>query len=243
MDRRTLRILEPFTRRRVRHLGTTIYTDLPAFSAYKRAELFWNIYERTECVYIKQYLAGSDLVIELGAGLGVSSAHIATGLAGGAQLLCVEANPALLSSLERNVAAHVQRHGVHSKVVNAAVGRDGQRSVLDVHGDPLVSRVSEAADAGAEVVAIRARSLNSLVQEIGARPYDLVCDIEGAEAHFIVGEDRSGLRLCRRLIIELHSCTVAQTAYAPDDLLSALRERWGFNLLARKGPIVALARN
>jgi FkbM family methyltransferase len=223
-------------------LGTTIYTDRPEFSAYKRAQLLWNIYGRTECVYIRRYLSCSELVIELGAGLGVSSAHIARVLVPARELLCAEANPGLPPAIYRNIAPHVRRRGLRARTVNAAVGRDRRPSILNVHADPLASRVSEAADATGVAIPAEGRSLQTLIQEMESRPYDLVCDIEGAEAHFIVGEDESGLRLCRRLIIELHVATVDDTCYTPDDLLNVLQERWGFSLVARKGPVAALAR-
>ena len=91
-------------------------------------------------------------------------------------------------------------------------------------------------------IPVATRSLPSLVQDTGLGSFDLVCDIEGTEADFIVRPVQSGLESCRRVIIELHSCAVDGAIYSPDDLLSILRRRWGFSLLERKGPVAALAR-
>jgi FkbM family methyltransferase len=237
-----VRALEPFTRRRVRHLGTTIQTDNMPFSPYTRAELFWGLYERTECTFIRQYLQGSKRVVELGSGLGVSSAHIASALAPGSQLVCVEANPDFLPAIERNVARHTKRLSIRSTLLNAAIGREGETCALSTDPNPYARTTSAAEPYSAASALIPARSLTALLNQIGFGSYDLVCDIEGAEVNFIVGDDCHALQQCRTLVAELHDCNLGGTEYTPDDLLQALNKRWGFAVQARKGAVVALRR-
>jgi FkbM family methyltransferase len=237
-----VKALEPITRHRVRHLGTTISTDLAIFSPYTRAELFWGLYERAECVYIDRYIHGSDRVLELGGGLGVSSAHIAAGLAPRAQLLCVEANPAFVPAIERNVVPHVRRLNLRARVLNAALAADADFVHLRTDDNPFASHVTARRPSeGRDGVIVPSRSLSSLIKELSSLPYDLVCDIEGAEAAFILGGDDDGLAECRRLVIEVHRCSLHGKFYTADDLLDVLRNRWGFQLLECKGPVAALA--
>jgi FkbM family methyltransferase len=243
MSPQAVRLVEPCTRRRIRHLGVTIQCDPEIFSPYTRAELFWGLYERAECDYIRRYLDGSTYSIELGAGLGVSSAHVAAGLAPGATLICVEANPTFMSAVERNVAPYARRSHVDATVINAAIGPGSGTSTLNIQANPFASSTSTYAGAGSvDRVQVATRSLQSIVEEYQPASFDLVCDIEGAEGGVIMCGGQSGLERCRRLVIELHPCSVGGTILTPDDLLRALSQRWGFSVLARKGPIAALAR-
>jgi FkbM family methyltransferase len=147
-------------------------------------------------------------------------------------------------AVERNIEPYVRRSGSHSSVVNAAIWSGDGASTLNIQANPFASSITTAA-AGRSVASVRVatRSLESIVEEHQPDSFDLVCDIEGAEGTFIMCEGRSGLERCRRLIIELHACTVAGIAVTPEDLLRALSERWGFSLLAHKGPVAALARH
>jgi FkbM family methyltransferase len=244
MSRLSVALVEPLTRKRIRHLGVTVWPDLQLMGPYTRAELFWGIFERTECRFIKRYLSGSDCVIELGAGIGATSAHIAAGLAHGATFVSLEANPAFVPMIERNIAPHVRQSRLQTTVKNVAISPDDGESVLMIAANPFVSRVGAAADGPIVAhVTVATRSLSSLVEEYGSGSIDLVCDIEGAEGDLIVRPGRSGLESCRRVIIELHGCAIDGVVYSPDDLLTMLRTRGGFSVLDRKGSVAALARN
>jgi FkbM family methyltransferase len=154
----------------------------------------------------------------------------------------VEANPAFVPMIERNIAPHVQRSSLQTTVKNVAISPDDGESVLMVAANPFVSRVGTAADDPIVArVTVATRSLSSLVDEYGLGPIDLVCDIEGTEGDLIVRPGRSGLESCRRVIIELHGCAIDGVVYSPDDLLTILRTRWGFSVLDRKGPVAALS--
>jgi FkbM family methyltransferase len=244
MTRPVVRIVEPLTRRRVRHMGVTIRTDALRFEAWTRVGLFWSLYERHGCLYIRRYLKDSPFVVELGAGLGVSSAHIATGLARGGTLVCVEANPDFLPSIRCNLGPPLRRSGANATVINAAVGVSNGCGVLNLRANPFASYVSRTADPGSiRTTTVHIRSLESIVEEHQPRAFDLVSDIEGAEAQLIMGDDPTGLEHCRRMIIELHESAVDGRRLSPDDLLRALRIRWGFRVLAQNGPVVALVRS
>jgi FkbM family methyltransferase len=243
MSKLGVQVAEPLTRRRIRHLGVTIHPDPSLVAAFTRAEMFWGLFERAECSYIRQHLRGSRYVIELGAGLGVSSTHIAAGLAPGGALICVEANAAFISAIRRNVEPYIQRSGSTATIINSAIGAHDGTAVLNVDVNPFASYVGTAPDPRSVMaIEIGTRSLYSIVEEHQPEYFDLVCDIEGAESEFIVSGPPESLDRCRQLIIELHDCRVGGEALGPEDLLQALRERWGFRVVARKGPVASLAR-
>lgn len=239
-----VRMLEPLTRRGIRHLGLRVRADPDLVPPYTRAEIFWGIYERAEAVFIRRYLRGRSHVIELGAGLGITSAHIAAGLAPGGNLICAEANPDFLPSVRRNLEAPSARAGVTVTVLHTAVGPSTGAATLLVDANPFASRVTlSAPPSNTKTVPVSSCSLSCIIGHMQQAPIDLVCDIEGAEANFILADGPSGLERCGRLVIELHDSTLDGISYTVEDLLSALTQRWGFTVLERKGPIVALARD
>jgi FkbM family methyltransferase len=239
-----VRAVDPITRRRVRHRGIVIQTDHEAFAPYTRAELFWGLYERTEISFIRRFLRDSTAVIEFGAGLGVASAHIASQMRPGGVLICVEANPAVLSITRRNLEAQAQRANVNAQLVHAALAEQPGETTFVVESNLFASHIasSRAPDASGATTTVRTVTLQSIRDEHGLDAFDLVCDIEGAEAQFIAGAD-IGLEGCERLIIELHPCSHGELSYSVDDLVRILRERWDFEVLAMKDDVAALQRH
>jgi FkbM family methyltransferase len=229
------------TRRRVRHRGLTIRTDHPAFTPRTRAELFWGLYERAEITFLRRFLRESSAVIELGAGRGVSSAHIAATMPPGGTLVCVEANPHVLEITGRNLQQHAGPRDIDARLVNAAMAEPSEQTTFVVEPDLLESHLGVDKGGTGDAVTIPSVTLQQLRVEQRIDVFDLVSDVEGAEAQFIVGSDL-GLDGCRTLVIELHDCSYEGIDYSAEDLLRSLKERWGFRILARKGPVAALRR-
>jgi FkbM family methyltransferase len=237
-----VRAVARITRSRVRHRGVTIRTDHPAFTPHTRAELFWGLYERAEITFLRRFLRESTAVIELGAGRGVSSAHIASTMTPGGVLVCVEANPHVLEIIGRNLHQQAAPRGIDARLLNAALAEPPERTTFLVEPDLLASHLAGDSVGTGEAVTVSSVTLQQLREEQRIDAYDLVSDVEGAEAQFIIGSD-AGLDGCRTLVIELHSCSYEGVGYSAEDLLAALQERWGFRILARKGPVVALHRS
>ena len=89
---------------RVRHHGLWFDVRGSDFSRQVRAQMFWGVYESAETRMVRGLLRGSTTVVELGSSLGVTSAHIASLMAPGGHLVCVEANPRLLAGLRGRLA-------------------------------------------------------------------------------------------------------------------------------------------
>ena len=100
------RLIGTLTRNRIRHQGLWFDTRSPDFSPRVRAQMFWGGYEGAETRMIRSFLRGSPNVVELGGSLGVTTAHIATVMAPGGHLVCVEANPGLIHGLTERAAPH-----------------------------------------------------------------------------------------------------------------------------------------
>src|SRR4051794_24308750 len=85
-----VRLIAAITRRYVRNQGLLLDVRDNTFDPRTRSSLFWGIYERHEIQFIRSALKGATAVVELGAGRGVSTAHIASLLPSGATLIAVE---------------------------------------------------------------------------------------------------------------------------------------------------------
>jgi FkbM family methyltransferase len=235
------KIVGPLVKRRVRHMGATLTIDSTA-SAKVRAQLFWNLYERSEVKLVRKHLAGSRAVIDLGSGLGVTATHLASIMAPGGTLVCVEANPDLLPAIKRSASRYADRSEIEVSVLNRAIGDPGWGTLERAHRVASTRVVSNSANSNGQRV--ESLQLAEIAEGAGLNAFDLVCDIEGAEASFIDPRpgEKSGLEHCDRLVIELHSTQHGDRDLGEDELLELLQERWGFDVLERRGRVVALAR-
>ena len=186
-------------RNRLPFRGVTVdVRDAPVENATK-ARLFFGMYESAECRFVAKYLRPELNTVELGASIGAISCQILRRLNAGTWYCCVEANPCLIKTLKKNV----DNNGSHvkTKVYHAAVAYKSKTVSFGVSSDNRVSSLNgEGSNAAVTVDAV---TLGSIVPE---GDYQLVCDIEGAEAE-LLSEDGSILRQCRVLIIELHEAT------------------------------------
>ncbi len=225
------------TRNRVPNHGLRFDVSDRAFSPRARAALFWRLYERAEIRMIRRYLGTSTTVVELGASLGVTSAHIASRLARGSRLVCVEANPHLADGLGRRLIPYTSHVAV--EVENLAISGEVGPVGLALIQTNLDSRLQD--DASARSVTVSGTTLRTLLSDKLIGEFDLVCDIEGAEASFLLG-DPGALDGCRRAVFELHDTTFAGGAVTAAELLDAACGL-GFRVIERHGVVAALARD
>jgi FkbM family methyltransferase len=228
-------------RNRIRNRGVVIDTSPSTFTAAIKAKLAFGIYESAEIRFIRQYLKGYSRVLELGASLGVTATHILDVVAPGAEVVCVEANPSLLATLQATTAAAARRTGTKIRTIYGAVPPDPHvRStavVLTLGRSHLGSRVGSVGAGDPErELRVPAVDLAEAVQ--GWTDYALVCDIEGAEAGLILSA-QPVLTGASRLVIELHETAYGGTAVTVADLREALLTM-GFLLVAENGRVLVL---
>jgi FkbM family methyltransferase len=226
---------------RIRNRGVVIDTSPPAFTSIVKAQLAFGIYESAEIRFIRKYLRGRSRVLELGASLGVTAAHILDVAAPGAEVVCVEANPYLMAALRTTTAIAAQRVGATARTIHGAVPPNPNVGsgavVLTLGGSHLDSRVGLAGvgDPGRQL-RIPAVDLAEVVRNW--TDYALVCDIEGAEAALILSA-QPVLTGASRLVIELHDTAYGGAAVTVADLRKALLSM-GFLLVAEKGRVLVL---
>jgi FkbM family methyltransferase len=232
------RLTGPLSGYRVRHHGLWFDVSDSDFPPQVRAQMLWGAYESAETRMIRSQLGGSAAVVELGSSLGVVSAHIATLMAPGGRLVCVEANPALLPGLRKRLTARARC--LQIDFVHAAITSYCGEAVLAVSPSTTGSRLGTVRP-GDAAVAVPALTLREILRRTGIGDFDLVCDIEGAESAFLL-QDPGALGGCRRAVIELHDTTVDGCAVSVSELAAAAVAA-GLQVIRRHGPVVTFVRS
>ncbi len=232
------RLIGAVTRNRVRHQGLPFDVRSNDFSPRVRAQMFWGAYEGAETRMIRCFLRGSTTVVELGSSLGVTTAHIASAMAPGGHLICVEANPHLVPGLRERILPRAASLNVD--VVHAAVTNRCGLTVLTLASETVGSRLGNPRlhESTAQVPAV---TLRELLRTTGVEEFDLVSDIEGAEVAFLL-EDPDSLSGCRHAVMELHDTIRNGRKVSVFDLIDAAVGA-GFQIVRRHGPVVALTRS
>jgi FkbM family methyltransferase len=150
-------------------------------------------YERQELRLIGEVLSPGDVVLEVGAGLGLVSAYCAQRV-GSARVFACEADPDLEPCIRETYALN----GVEPSLDMCAVGARAGRVMLyrDKH---LVSSSVVRRRAGSRPVEVPGKALNYLVERV--RPTLLIVDAEGAERELFEGAQ---LPSVTKIVLELH---------------------------------------
>ena len=229
---------------RVPHRGASIDTRHKAVKHTVKAALLWGIYEAAETRFLQKYLTPSRDVVELGASLGVVTSHIARAVGTRHQIVVVEANPALLDSIETNVRRNCP--GARLAVVHGAIfyppgdQTPAPTSIyLQLGNTNTDSSIGDGP--GETSVAVPVVTLGQILQSHGIGAYTLVCDIEGAEIGLLERE-KAALSRCQLLIAELHQTQWEGQDVSADDLCARLQSEHGFRLRDRHGAVCVFDR-
>ena len=231
------KVIGALTRNQIRHHGLQFDCGGADFTPRVRAQMFWGVYESAETRMIHTFLRDSTTVVELGSSLGVTTAHIAAVMARGGRLICVEANPRLLPGLRERTLCHA--NSIDIDVIQAGVTDHNGVTDLALASETVGSQVGNLRSREA-LVQIPALTLREILNKTRVGAFDLVSDIEGSEAAFLL-HDPDVLSRCRRAILELHNTAVNGNNVSICDLLDAAYTA-GFRIISRRGPVVALAR-
>ena len=142
-------------------------------------------------------LREGDRLLDIGAGLGIIGAVLAT-RTGVERILSVEADPRLIPYMRRLHACNNIANVDVLNCVPTAAPQDG--AVLYVRTDFWRSSLDPATGPYAQAVRVPTRTLGSLLGDF--RPTVVISDIEGAEVElFGAPQDFSGVRV---IVMELH---------------------------------------
>lgn len=150
-------------------------------------------YEREELRLISEVLSPSDIVLEIGAGLGLVSTYCAKRL-GSTRVFAFEADPDLEPCIRETYALN----GVAPTLDMCAIGPRSGRVTLyrDKH---FVASSVVRRRVGAKPVEVPGKALNYVVDKV--RPSVLVVDAEGAERELFDGAEIPSVR---KVVLELH---------------------------------------
>jgi FkbM family methyltransferase len=150
-------------------------------------------YEREELSLIGEVLLPDDVVLEVGAGLGLVSTFCAKRV-GSSRVFAYEADP----ELEPCIRETYELNGVEPTLEMCAVGGQSGRVTLfrDKH---FVSSSVVRRRVGAKPVEVPGKALSYIVEKV--RPTMLIVDAEGAEREMFEGAQLEGVT---RIVLELH---------------------------------------
>jgi FkbM family methyltransferase len=194
-------------RRPVRIDGATIHLPGDA-SRFLVGAVRLQRYEGLERYAVARFLPRQLPVIELGGGLGVVACLIDRLLRDRRQHWVVEANPALIPTLERTRAANLA--GFH--LVHGALAYESETVNVSAAEHALTRNTNRA------IATVPALTFADLLRRSGFEQCSLVCDIEGAEHDLIRREGRLLAQVVGTMILEVHP-TVAGV-----DRVNALRD-------------------
>lgn len=154
-------------------------------------------YKAGECKMLRKILRTGDMVLELGAGLGLCStiAALNPDIKG---VVAIEANPGLVPLIRET---H-RLNGVESRVDlrNAVITRQADGTVpFYIRADFWASSMEGSSRAYTHTTDLPAIALSDLLAEVV--PTVIICDIEGGEYELFNGLDLSGVR---NIVLELH---------------------------------------
>lgn len=188
------------------------------------------LYEDAERRTLREYFQPDDVIIEIGANIGVvSRCAIETKAKEGGHYICVEPNARSFAPLAANLADSNVPDGCQVSILNCAVGdpeHDGQP--MDFHlkktlSSGLCAVNTQTHQSGNEIITVPTRSLSSIVEDYAPSGYSLICDCEGGEI-LILQKDPEALKSCNQILIELHPTTLTGSDMSPERMVDVFQE-------------------
>ena len=156
-------------------------------------------YERDELRVIRLVLSADDVVLNVGAGLGLVSAFCAKQI-GSNHVFAFEANPDLEPRIRENFALNGVEPALDMCAVRAAAGR-----ITIFRRKHIFTPSVLAPRDGAHSIEVPGKALNYLIEKI--RPTLLIVDVESAEAELFAGSQLPGVA---KIVLELDEQVVGE---------------------------------
>jgi FkbM family methyltransferase len=176
-------------------------------------EIYMGDYERKEAEIVTKRLEPSDIVMEIGAGIGFLSAYCAKHI-GSDRVFAYDANPAVMEVIAMTYAAN----GVQPSIRNAMLGKGAGKARFFVEAEFWASTTIKEGTQDAQEIEVEQLDLNSEIARI--KPTFLIVDIEGGEAELFPLAD---LSCVQKICVETHPHQLGNTGITR--LLDLLFER------------------
>jgi len=162
-------------------------------SSKARKSFYRGSFESPETRIISATLNPSDVVLEIGAGIGYISILCAK-MIGGENVYCYEANPSLIPIIEENCRLNNVKLNISNTILSK---KDGYRDFF-VMPEYFSSSMIKRSDC-AEPVSVKTININNELNTIS--PTYLIIDIEGGEKELVYLIDYNGVK---KICIEVH---------------------------------------
>jgi FkbM family methyltransferase len=156
-------------------------------------------YERDELRLIGMVLSPSDVVLDVGAGLGVISAYCAKRL-GSSRVFAFEANPDLEPSIRETYALNGVEPTLEMCAIRATAGRVTLYRTKHIFSSSIIKRNAEALP-----IEVPGKALSYVVEKF--RPTLLIVDVQGAESELF---DQAQLPGVTKIVLELHERVIGE---------------------------------
>jgi len=218
---------ERFAAKMAKQLGGYTF-DCSLRDRMARDVFFAGCFANQEVAFVRGVLKAGMCFVDVGANWGLFTL-VASHLVGtSGRVVALEPDPRMFAKLTANVG----RNHLHQvKLFELAAADCDSELVLAPHDQAGenwgISRLVEPDLTNAAAFHVRARRLDSLLNEAGVRTVELVkIDVEGAEALVLAGMEQ-GLRdyRYRRILLELHPVELAERRRTTRDVIAALLQR------------------
>lgn len=172
--------------------GIRLHVDR-AFPEYLKEALREGLYEHEELELVEFHLRPNDVVMEIGAGLGLISAYCARRI-GSERVHAFEAN----RTQERRIRRAYQLNGVAPTLEMALIGESGGHRQFFVY-DGIWGSYVPWPQGRPEMMSVPVRAFNEEVRRV--RPTFLIIDVDGAEADMCRYAD---FHTVQTIVIEVH---------------------------------------
>ena len=164
----------------------------PQVSKSVRKSLRKNDYETAETYLVRRLVRPGNTVLDLGAGLGLTSI-VAAKASGHGRVVGYEADPVVAPLAEKNV----RRNGVQVEIRNKAIAKE--KGACEFHVRRSFTASSIFPSKGSRKILVEADAFQDVVDEI--QPDVIVCDIEGIEKEVFASANLSSVH---RMVLEVH---------------------------------------
>lgn len=183
--------------------GMVFSVATPAVPRINKSQLLQGRYEQLERDFVEKYLDPASPVIELGGGLGVISCVVNSRLHNPEWHVVVEANPLMISTLERNR----QQNKCKFMILFSAIAYHDD--IVTIHQSGFSTGINTTSTMSARVPTI---TLSQVAKLSGFSTFTLICDIEGAELDMIENDVECLQNQVTTIIMEIHPETMGKTA-------------------------------